>query len=387
MTSEIDVGIIGGGVIGLSCAWRLAQGGARVAVFERATVGREASWAAAGMLAAQCEAAHHPPLDPEDIEYSMLRRKQQAMFDLCLESRAMYGDFADELFAETNLDIELSIANHCRNDERTPGILYVQSANDDAAFSRFAQQQERGLTVENAPDFNGFPSLWLPQEGQVNNRVLAQALLFALRKLKVPIFENEEVRCVQSRDLKRCEIVSSRRQMKCENVLLCGGARSSRHAQLPQNCAPPIKPVAGQMIALRSPKIPRHIIYGSDVYLVPRRDGRVLVGATMENVGFDAQTSIAAAKQLFANAARLIPDLEEDSIEDQWAGLRPQTPDGLPVLSRGEAEGFYVATGHFRNGILLAPITAKLMADCILRNIEPPREFALQRFTHETLRS
>ena len=163
-----DVGVIGGGVIGLACAWRLAQRGARVALFERGEIGREASWAAAGMLAAQCEAAHHPPAESGTREHS----SRAAMFDLCLQSRALYSAFADELFDATQTDIELSLRNHARGDWRTPGILYVQTKADDNAPRVLAAQKN----VEQTPDFNGFRALHLPEEGQVENRLLTQAL-------------------------------------------------------------------------------------------------------------------------------------------------------------------------------------------------------------------
>lgn len=371
-----DVGIIGGGVIGLSCAWRLAQAGARVAVFERGTVGREASWAAAGMLAAQCEAAHHPPAVEGTDEYS----KRQTMFDLCLESRAMYSQFAGELFDATNIDIELSIQNYRRNDWRTPGILYVQTRDEDVAFSNFAQQKIDSLAVENTAHFNDFPATWLPDEGQVNNRVLVKALQLVSEQIGVTIYENESVSQVLKDADGAHQIETSRRRASCEKTLFCGGARSALHLDLPHNFASCVKPIAGQMIALRTPQPLTKIIYASDVYIVPRRDGRVLVGATMEDVGFDATVTSVAAEQLFEKAKRLIPELEQNAIEDQWVGLRPQTSDGLPILSRTENDHFYVATGHFRNGILLAPVTAKLMTDCVLNDIEPPREFSIERF-------
>lgn len=374
---NFDVGIIGGGVIGLSCAWRLAQAGARVAIFERGQIGREASWAAAGMLAAQCEAAHHAPNEDESST-----RSRAAMFDLCLQSRALYSQFADELFDATDVDIELSLKNHNRNDWRSSGILYVQTCDDDAAFANFARQKKSGNAVENAPNFNGFRAAFLPDEGQVENRVLVKALNVANEKAGVAIYENEDVLSVKVTGNSSHEIETAKQKTVCENILLCSGASASMEAFSDCNSAL-VHPVAGQMLALRPKDRLQNlaqIIYASDVYIVPRRDGRVVVGATVENVGFEKRITQAAREELLRKATRLVPELAASEVEDQWIGLRPQTRDGLPILGSTPLKNFYVATGHYRNGILLAPITAKLMADCILHNIEPPREFAIARF-------
>ncbi len=383
---KFDVGIIGGGVIGLSCAWRLAQAGAKVAIFERGEIGREASWAAAGMLAAQCEAAHHPPSDDESST-----RSRAAMFSLCLQSRAMYASFADELFDATGVDIELSITGHKRNDWRTPGILYVQTRDDDAAIANLAAQHDVGRVTKNTPSpFDFAPTvkfrhlqlqervLWLPDEGQVENRKLTTALREAAIRYGVVIRQSLPVKSVKIENERVVLLQTSHESVFCERVLLCAGAWSSRIKNLPINCIPSVLPIAGQMISLRG-KLP-FVAYSSDVYLVPRRDGRLLVGATVEQSGFQKRATVQGCLQLLEAARRLKPDLNDHTIEEHWCGLRPATPDGLPILGKTPLENFHVATGHFRNGILLAPITAKLMTDCIINGVEPPREFGIERF-------
>ncbi len=392
MSADVfDVGIIGGGVIGLSCAWRLAQSGARVAVFERGEVGREASWAAAGMLAAQCEAAHYPPAESGSIEYS----KRQAMFDLCLQSRALYAAFADELFDATGVDIELSIKGHKRNDWRTPGILYVQTRDDDTALANFAQQKEQGLSVESTPDFRDFPSAWLPQEGQVENRKLIEALRQAAAREGVVFFENE-VPLLSQEALRGVDFRKSslpfffkiagagigKRFVSFDKTLLCAGAWS--YLREPWFGQARVKPICGQMAVVKNDKKLSRIVYGSDVYLVPRRDGRLLIGATMENTGLRKQVTPRGLTTLFSAARRIVPELDDCAVIDQWAGLRPKTVDGLPLLGGTLLSDYYVATGHYRNGILLAPITAKLMTDCILHGVEPPKEFSIERFQNST---
>ncbi|MBV9867462.1 MAG: glycine oxidase ThiO [Abitibacteriaceae bacterium] len=383
-----DVGIIGGGVIGLACAWRLAQAGAQVAVFERGQVGHEASWAAAGMLAPQCEMMHYPP-------QRVAQAKRKAMFGLCHQSREMYRAFADELLAATGIDIELSLQGHSQSDWRIPGILYVLEAGDKAAIAaireKFPASQFIASGSPEAPDFGSLLSsrpfvkqddaLWLPDEGQVENRRLVRALHMAITKVGVQIHQQESIERVRVEGSRITSLINSEREVQCAHVLLCAGAWSGQIQGLPRECLPPIKPIAGQIIALHE-KINaiRSIVYSRHCYVVPRRDGHLLIGATMEDTGFEKSVTVGGVTQLLGAATALIPALSHSSITDQWAGLRPGTPDGLPVLGRTAMENLYVATGHFRNGILLTPVTAKLMADCLLKDVEPPAEFSLQRF-------
>lgn len=369
---KFDVGIIGGGVIGLACAWRLAQGGAKVGVFERGKIGREASWAAAGMLAAQCEAAHHPPhADQSTLE------AQAAMFDLCLGSRALYPSFAQELWDASGIDIELSLhESTLGGDWRTPGIWYVRTRDDDPAPHAFERQSQAGHAVERL----GEHVFRLPDEGQVENRKLAEALKVACDRWGVSIFESEAVEAVCHPNGRVVGLRTSQREVGCDKVLSCGGAWSQSTLGLPPDCLPPVRPIAGEILALRVGIEVPHIIYSSDVYLVPRRDGTLLIGATMEDRGFDKSIQEAAKTQLLQAATRVVPEVACHEIVDHWAGLRPASPDGLPILSATSLPNLFVATGHGRNGILLAPITARLMADHILRDAALPAAFSMSRF-------
>lgn len=412
---KYDVGVIGGGVIGLSCAWKMAQRGAKVALFERGKIGREASFAAAGMLAAQCEAAHHPPLanpisdSPVNAtclengdenfacagakpahEYSCEAPSSAAMFDLCLQSRTLYPAFAAELFDLTGIDIELSLSNCERGDWRTPGILYVATRDDDAAPQALEAQQAQGHRVVKR-DFRDRCALWLPDEGQVNNRVLVQALRRAASSAGVAIYESERIR-VWPQALRGVDLRGSQREVHLENsstytsgqrfevakTLLCAGAWSS---EINPSVSVPVRPVAGEMLSLKADHRVKSIIYGSDVYLVPRRNGSLLVGATMKEDGFRKRVTPRGVLHLLKSACELVPELEHCAILDQWAGIRPASPDGLPMLGRSEMENFFIATGHFRNGILLAPATAQIMADCVLDSIDAPEAFGLARFS------
>jgi glycine oxidase len=352
-----DVGVIGGGVIGLACAWRLAQAGCRVGLWERGAVGSEASWAAAGMLAAQCEAAHYAP--------EAQTPSRAAMFDLCLQSRALYPAFTAELQDATGHNVELFLRDTANPDDwRTPGICYVVTQDDDPAPHAFIRQQQQGLAVEVAPDYVGRTSFWLPDEGQVDNRKLVVALSVACKRSGVAIHEHAPLQNWQEL------------QKNCDKVLLCGGAWSDL-----AQWGVELIPIAGEMLALQAGHLVPKQIYSSRVYLVPRRSGRLIVGATMEQRGFDKNVKAGAVQELLSLALSLAPQLRDCALLETWAGVRPGTPDGLPMLGRTPEPDVLVATGHFRNGILLAPITAQLICNHILHDHEIPGAFALQRFS------
>jgi glycine/D-amino acid oxidase-like deaminating enzyme len=315
------------------------------------------------MLAAQCEAAVHPP--SAQAEYSAHR----AFFDLCLESRALYPAFAAELLETTGNDVELSHQDAPTSDWREPGILFV-GEESDCAFGEFEKQRAQGMRVE-ATHFNARRALWLPDEGQVENRRLVAALKIACERSGVQLHEYSELQFKEARQ-------------RCNAVLLCGGAWSTAIAG-EELSSVQVRPVAGEVLAARpSAPLPR-IVYSREVYLVPRRDGRVLIGATMTERGFDKALTPQAKEQLLEAACELVPEVAHWKIEDHWSGLRPASADGLPILGSTPQNNIFVATGHFRNGILLTPITAQLMADCILNGNAPPREFSPQRFENGVL--
>ncbi len=395
-----DVGVIGGGVIGLACAWRMAQAGARVAVFERGQIGREASWAAAAMVGSLWVMAHDPP---DGWNTTALA----AMFELCLHSRALYPAFADELLDVTGVDVELSLRGHSRRDWRTPGILYISTRGDDLTGEGLQQQAEQGLNAERKlPGTLGTTrfgeqarlrdnyAFWLPDEGQVENRKLAEALRASAVRAGVIIRQSLPVRRVVVEDNRVTQLLTTHGAETCDNVLLCAGAWSSRIHDLPPECVPPVRPVAGQLVSLEPTKqIKRmgaplpYVTYSSDVYLVPRRDHRLVVGATVEEIGFKKRVTVQGATKLLSAACALMPELERYTIEAQWAGLRPATPDALPILGKTSLDNLFVATGHFRNGILLTPITAQLMTDYVLNGVEPLSDFGIERFAAQTTKA
>jgi glycine oxidase len=355
-----DVAIIGGGVIGLAIARALAQRGLRdVLIVERSSLGAEASSAAAGMLAPQAEA------DSAD-----------EFFQLCCQSRDLYPAFAQSLHEETGIDIELE----------TSGTLYLAFTEEDEREleQRYEWQSRSGLEVEKlsremarllepAISADVRAALRFPLDTQVENRRLISALATANEALGVNVVTGVSV---DSLNLKRNRIngiETSRGFVACGKVVIAGGAWSSQviNEALPN---PHIEPIRGQMVSFEAtPQIARHVIYSARGYVVPRRDGRLLAGSTTEHAGFDKRVTAAGVQSIVASALEIAPAIAALPLASTWAGLRPRAADGLPVLGPcAEIAGVFYATGHYRNGILLTPITAELLASAIIEEEDSP---------------
>jgi len=370
-----NVAIIGGGVIGLAVARALAQRGVRdVLIIERANLGAEASSAAAGMLAPQAEA------DSTDD-----------FFRLCCQSRDLYPTFARSLNEETGIDIELE----------TSGTLYLAFTEEDERelAERFEWQARAGLEVERlsaesarmiepciSADVRA--ALRFPLDTQVENRRLISALAAANEALGVGVLTGVSV---ESLNVKRncvAGIETSRGFIACEKVVIAGGAWTTQilNEALPN---PRIEPVRGQMVSFdATPQIARHVIYSPRGYIVPRRDGRLLAGSTSEHAGFDKHVTAAGVQSIVTSALEISPSIAALPLTSSWAGLRPRAADGLPVLGPcAEIAGVFYATGHYRNGILLTPITGELLARAIVdEEISPPLQiFSPDRFQLVTI--
>jgi glycine oxidase len=367
---HFDVLIIGGGVIGLSIARELKkQGVERIAVFERnAVCGAEASSAAAGMLAPQAEA------DSADD-----------FFNLCAASRDLYPQFAAELLAETGVDIELDRA----------GTLYLAFYESDLnkIEKRFAWQKAAGLPVVKltakeildlepnvSPEVLG--GLRFELDWQVENRRLVAALNESEQGARLTqcsvdalLFDNKRI----------CGLQTERGSFFAPIVVITAGAWTSL-LNFPPELAKKIKisPIRGQILSFTSDeKVFSHVIHTPRGYVVPRRDNRILVGATIENVGFDRRTGSAAMNYLLETKDEISSKSAKTEFVESWMGFRPKTPDGFPLLGEFPAQsGLYFATGHYRNGILLAPLTGKLIADKIANGTDSPylRIFNPSRF-------
>ncbi|NOT47527.1 MAG: glycine oxidase ThiO [Acidobacteria bacterium] len=350
-----DVLIIGGGVIGLSIARELASHRVgRIAVVERGGVGREASFAAAGMLAPSAE-----------------NETADDFYRLCDASRKMYPLLARELAAETGIDVELDRS----------GTLYGAFTGDDARHlnSRFERQTAVGIAVErlSASDtIKAEPhisptvreSLFFANDWQVENRRLLTALEASVRGSNIGILENMPVDSLILDKGRVCGVESNASTISAGTTVLATGAWTSL-IKIAGDAVPlEVKPIRGQMIGFSPPdRMFRRVIYSPRGYVVPRADGRVLVGATVEDAGFDKSVTGEAVGQLKECAFEIAPLLVRHEILEKWAGLRPFAADGLPVIGPVPGfDGLTVATAHYRNGILLAPITAKIVAENIV---------------------
>ena len=356
-----DVAIIGGGVIGLAVARALAlRGVSDVLLIERGSLGAEASSAAAGMLAPQAEA-----------------NRAHAFFYLTCQSRDMYPAFAAALLDETGIDIELE----------TAGTLYLAFTGHDAEElqKRYQWQTKAGLPIEKLsaqavrelePAINEDvrAALKFPLDTQVENRRLISALTLANERLGVRTETGTAVTSLKIEHDRVSGVETSRGFISADAVVIAGGAWSSLlgagDKALPQLR---IKPVRGQMLCFQ-PSVPlaRHVIYSPRGYVVPRRDGRLLAGSTSEHAGFEKQVTAAGVQQILAAALEISPRIASLPLTDAWAGLRPRAADTLPVLGPcAEIAGVYYATGHYRNGILLTPITGELIAGAIVDRTFP----------------
>jgi glycine oxidase len=363
-----DVVIIGGGVIGLAIARALVQQGVHdVTLVERGGLGAEASSAAAGMLAPQAEA-----------------NQADGFFYLTCRSRDMYPGFAADLLSETGIDIELE----------TTGTLYLGLTEHDTheLRERFRWQTEAGLPVEMLDPqevraiepnigLNVRMALKFPFDTQVENRRLVTALSIANQQARVKLVTNTTVTSLQIKDRKISGVETTQGGIATETVVIAGGAWVSALG-VPDKALPDIgiEPVRGQMLCFEAnPPMARHVIYSPRGYLVPRRDGRLLAGSTTEFAGFDPRVTAAGIQSITNAALEICPGVSRLPLAASWAGLRPRAADGLPVLGPcAEIAGVFYATGHYRNGILLAPLTGEILASAVTGKVSDP---ALEMFS------
>ncbi len=327
-----DVVIIGGGVIGLSLAVDLRESGAIVTVLDRHQPGHEASWAAGGMLA-PCEAGPQP-----------LFRK------LAKLSAEMYPSFVHRLRDESGVNIDFN----------THGtILFVESETIEEG-KPLSPEEVRALE----PDltYSGM-ARWLP-EACVDPRQLTEALVKTALHAGVNVASGAEVTHIQIQEGRAIGAITTKSRYMAPTIVNCAGAWSGQFSPV----TVPTRPIKGQMLALVSERrdVVRHVIRGNGVYVIPRGDGRIVIGATVEDVGFDKRVDPKVIQRMHQAAAVLVPKLGQALIHEDWAGLRPCAPDKLPIMGKTSLAGYYVSTGHYRDGILLAPIAAKLMTQVVL---------------------
>jgi glycine oxidase len=331
-----DVIVIGGGIIGLSLSIELRKRGARVLVVERGEPGREASYAAGGMLV------------------DCLFETPDALQSLATAGARMYPEFVHELQTESGMNVDL-------RDQGT--ILFPSSAQGSHPELKSATQLPAPL-AEFEPalaDLNR-PAIYL-LERSVDPRALTTAALRAAKRRDVDFSSGDAVTAVNFSDGRVSGIVTKKTSFLASKVVNCAGAWSGQI----EPHAFPTRPVKGQMLCLASPSrsLIKHVVRSPEAYLIPRSDGRIIVGTTVEEAGFDKRTDVSTIQRLHRAAVNMVPELRNAKILEDWAGLRPGTPDALPILGSTATPGYYVATGHFRDGILLAPITAQVMAQVV----------------------
>jgi len=347
-----DVIIVGGGIIGLSLSIELRKRGASVLMVERGEPGHEASRAAGGMLA---NCGNETPV---------------ALQALANASAKMYPEFVHELQDETGVNVDL----------RANGTLLLVEPGHVAEEIPGAHPLPRPIAELEPGLASQQRDVVFLNERSVCPRALTDAALKAAKHRSVDTSSGTTVVSVDVSEGHAVGVTTNKASYRAPTVVNCAGAWAG---QIPPDNFP-VRPVKGQMLcfAMPSRELLRHVVRSSEIYLIPRSDGRLLAGASVEEAGYDKRTVPETIQRLHHAALALLPALENARLLEAWAGLRPGTPDNLPILGATPTPGYYVATGHFRDGILLAPVTAQLMAR-VLSGEQPEHDltpFSMERF-------
>jgi glycine oxidase len=367
----MKVVIVGGGSAGLAIGWRLAQASCTVEIIERGLAARGSTWAAAGMLAVAAEMGH------SDDPHARLAR----------HARTLWGEFAQDLESVSGRKIffresgSLLVAmDQARAEALSAAASELKSQGENASWLDAASARDR----EPMLSANVSGALLAPKDAQVDNRALGEALSVAYADAGGQLRECCVAQRILNEDGRARGVATSQGTIEADRVIIAAGAWSGQIPGLDSSLAP-VRPAKGQMAALVPPggaNMPRHLIWGEEIYLVPREDS-LLVGATVEDTGYETSVEREALQRLIANAVKVLPGLAGWRVSESWAGLRPRTPDSMPVLGPTGVEGLFLASGQFRNGILFAPAIADAMRRMVFGgNADPlfaafdPRRFA-----------
>jgi glycine oxidase ThiO len=335
MPTAREIIVIGGGVIGLATAIELRLLGAKVTILCR-DFKAAAGHAAAGMLAPQAE---------QILTGSML--------DLCLASRDLYPSWVQKIESISGID-----AGYWQCGILAPRYIQTEQSSEWLAPPTIHAQQA-GLSESIVGGY------WYPADGQVDNRALIRSLFSASQSLGIEFLDGVAVQTIHHNQERITQLETSQGNLSAQHYILATGAWSQQLLPIE------VVPRKGQMLSLLVPPEQRanlplqQVLFGEEIYIVPRRDGKIIIGATSENVGFAPQNTPQGIQQLLTAATRLFPLLQDFPIHETWWGFRPATPDELPILGTSAYANLTLATGHYRNGILLTPITAKLIADLV----------------------
>jgi glycine oxidase len=359
-----DITLIGSGIIGLLTAKQFLQAGATVTLIEKNPSSQEASWAGGGILL---------PLYPW--------RQAAAISDLVIPSLKSYPLLATELMTATQLDPEWT---QC-------GLLITQNPDVEVATNWCKTAQIPATTAENsffsAVNSQFLQPLWLPSIAQVRNPRLLKSLRAFLLQKGARFIDNCALMAVEQKKQRVNAIETTHGKLAVHQLIIATGAWTGELSQtlFPEcaNNASEIKPVKGQMLLFDAkPDMLNHIVLEGEHYLIPRRDGKILAGSSVEYTGFDKSVSAAMKTQLYDFATRLLPALKNFPVSKQWAGLRPGTEHGIPYIAiHPEIENLSINAGHFRNGLTMAPASAQLLADLILKrpSLLDPAPYQLTR--------
>jgi glycine oxidase len=350
--NSFDVVIAGGGLIGGSIALELALAGMKVGLYDSREPGREASWASAGMISPAPESPAMIPFMPMSLGsvalYPELIRRVQ---DLTGKNVGYRKDGALDAILTGDVQEELST------------IIALQHGvglRAEALTAEQARELEPALTEEIEA------AIFRPDEASLDNRIFTDAVLEAARIKGAQIFAGNGAAAIWKEGGRSKGLILEQGRVDAKWTIIAAGCFSARI----EGVAPyaPVFPAKGQMVALRcEPVSLRHVLWVDHTYLVPRNDGRIIAGSTIERTGFDRDVTAGGIQKILSGAMLLVPALEKARIEETWAGLRPDSPDHLPIIGPTDVDGLLMATGHFRSGILLAPITARLIGEWVTK--------------------
>jgi glycine oxidase len=348
MNTMPDCHIIGAGIIGLMTARQLLKNGLSVCVIEKGQTGKEASWASGGILS---------PLYPWEWP--------EAVTSIAIQSMSEYPNLADELIQESGIDPEYEKS----------GLLILDKEKVDEA-NQWATRLNQTIEILDRKEINRYSPLlnceydsaiWYPDIAHIRPPRLMKALKESVLKFGGVIFEETEITSIEHKNNKVIGLKTCNSQIPVSTVIVATGAWT-QSLMLPLGLSMDIEPVRGQIIAYQTdPGFIKPMIMHKRRYLIPRRDGCILVGSTLEYEGFNKETTDEGFTELKESAVTLIPEMSKYPIEHHWAGLRPGKKNGIPVISKHpEIEGLYINAGHFRNGVVLAPISARLISEIVV---------------------
>jgi glycine oxidase len=347
-----DAVIAGGGIIGASIALELAEAGLKVALCDAREPGREASWASAGMISPAPETA------------AMI-----SFMPLSMASVALYPQFIEKIEKLTGLSVgyrpdgTLDVILDGDPKEELSTIIAMQHG---VGLKAEALNGEKTRELEPAVTEEVQAAVFRPEEASLDTRILSKGALQAAESKGVQVFAKNGAKAIWKEGARCKGLLLENGQVEAKWTIIAAGCFSARI----DGVAPyaPVFPAKGQMVGLRSEEVQlKHVLWLEHTYLVPRNDGRIIAGSTIERTGFDHDVTAGGINKILSGALRLVPGLASARIEETWAGLRPDSPDHLPIIGPTDAQGLLIATGHFRSGILLAPVTARLIRDWVVK--------------------